>query len=50
MKKFITIGAFDGVHAGHIHLINRLKSIAKENAAAPLYIGTVWGYGYKWEA
>jgi DNA-binding response OmpR family regulator len=30
--------------------IRRLRLKIEEDAAAPAYIGTVWGYGYKWEA
>lgn len=30
--------------------IRRLRLKIEENAATPKYIGTVWGYGYKWEA
>lgn len=30
--------------------IRRLRLKIEENAATPRYIGTVWGYGYKWEA
>lgn len=30
--------------------IRRLRLKIEENAATPQYIGTVWGFGYKWEA
>ena len=30
--------------------IRRLRLKIEENAATPKYIGTVWGYGYNWEA
>ena len=30
--------------------IRRLRLNIEENAATPKYIGTVWGYGYNWEA
>lgn len=29
--------------------IRRLRLKIEENAAAPRYISTLWGYGYKWE-
>lgn len=31
----VTIGAFDGVHLGHVHLIERLKAAAHECGAVP---------------
>jgi len=30
--------------------VRRLRLKIEENAAAPKYITTVWGYGYKWES
>ena len=31
VKTIVTIGTFDGVHKGHIAIINRINDIAKKN-------------------
>ncbi len=38
MKNFILIGTFDGVHKGHQHLINKLKSLAKKHGQKSLVL------------
>ena len=37
-KNFITIGSFDGVHAGHQHLFDKLKAFALEHNMTPLIL------------
>ncbi len=37
-KKIASIGTFDGVHRGHIFLIEELKRVAKEQGLEPLLI------------
>lgn len=34
----VTIGAFDGVHLGHVHLIERVKAAAEEVGAVPAVV------------
>lgn len=38
MKKFITIGTFDGVHRGHIKLFDALKKEARASGLRPLIL------------
>ena len=38
MKNFITIGTFDGIHAGHQHLFNLLETRAALHLAKPLVL------------
>ena len=35
-NKFITIGTFDGLHAGHRFLFNRLETLAAQHLMKPL--------------
>lgn len=37
-KNFITIGSFDGIHTGHMHLLGELKTLAEENDMQPLIL------------
>lgn len=38
MRKIATIGMFDGVHRGHVHLLNTLRDIAAEQTMSPIAI------------
>ena len=37
----ITIGNFDGLHTGHIEILNKLKAVSKNTGLSPLVI-TIW--------
>ncbi|RLC39328.1 MAG: hypothetical protein DRH51_07335, partial [Candidatus Coatesbacteria bacterium] len=34
----ITIGNFDGLHTGHIEILNKLKAVSKNTGLSPLVI------------
>lgn len=37
-NPFVTIGSFDGVHRGHLHIINALRSVAAAQGAASVVV------------
>ncbi len=36
-NAIVTIGTFDGVHQGHLQIINRLKQLAREHGEKALF-------------
>ena len=46
-NNYIALGSFDGLHLGHLSLIEKVKGLAKENNGKAIVVGFNFKFGYK---